>query len=379
MHRNCFIDNQKIRNLTEYNWNILGLKKNKIGFGLCPKCNLVLQTPSLSKKKVLNYYKNTSIYFENLIKPSTNLKNTTKRHLNLIRKNVKLKPKNVLEVGISTNYNFKQYLNYGVEKFQGLEPSKFIAKKFKKSKFKIFNSTIEDHKFKSNYDLIILSHVIEHLTDPLKCLSKCSKSQKNGDHLLIEVPLLEKPHLFPPCYFNIEHLNYFNFYNLNLMMNKLSYEVVAKKKVFKGAEYPVITILCRKKLNLKRKFFRNIKTDIVVKKYLKKENIFWSKIDKKLKFLDKKKSTYLFGAGLHSSMILEKTNILKKLNVKGIIDSSKLKHGKKFGQYYVFSPAILKSLKKTNIIISTFSGEKEIFSSIKKINKKNLNIVKLYS
>ena len=190
MDRNCFIDNQKIRNITTYNWNILGLKKNKIGFGLCPKCNLVLQTPSLSKKKILNYYKNTSIYFENLFKPSSNLKNTTKRHLDLIKRNLKFKPKNVLEIGVSTNYNFNQYLRYGVKKFKGLEPSKFIAKKFKNTKFKIFNSTIEDYKFRSNYDLIILSHVIEHLIDPLKSLRKCSASQKDGDHILIEVPLL---------------------------------------------------------------------------------------------------------------------------------------------------------------------------------------------
>ena len=280
MDRNCFIDNQKIRNITTYNWNILGLKKNKIGFGLCPKCNLVLQTPSLSKKKILNYYKNTSIYFENLFKPSSNLKNTTKRHLDLIKRNLKFKPKNVLEIGVSTNYNFNQYLRYGVKKFKGLEPSKFIAKKFKNTKFKIFNSTIEDYKFRSNYDLIILSHVIEHLIDPLKSLRKCSASQKDGDHILIEVPLLEKPHLFPPCYFNIEHLNYFNFYNLNQMMNNINYEIVAKEKVFKGAEYPVITILCKKNLNFKRKNFRNIKTDIVIKKYLKKKNFFGQKLIK---------------------------------------------------------------------------------------------------
>ena len=53
------------------------------------------------------------------------------------------------------------------------------------------NSTIEKFNFKKKYDLIIMSHVLEHLFDPLKALKKCSKSQNVGQHILVEVPLFE--------------------------------------------------------------------------------------------------------------------------------------------------------------------------------------------
>lgn len=379
MIRSCFIDKSKLKKLTEYKWDIIESKKEKIGFGWCPNCDLVLQSPCLSKTKIINYYKFTSIYFENFSKPSLNHIRTTNRHINLIKKNMEYKPRNILEVGVSSDYNFKKYLSFGVKKFHGLEPSKFIIQKFRKSEFKIFNNTIENFKFKLNYDLIIFSHVIEHLYNPLESLKKCALNQNVGQHILIEVPLLEKPKFFPPCYFNMEHLNYFNLNNLKLMMGKISYEVIAFKKIYKNAEYPIITILCKKKKDLNLFLKKNNNSKFIAKKYFSSEKEFWGKKNKIFKYLDKSIPTYLYGAGLHTSMLLYKTKIEQYLNIQGIIDSSPLKNKKKFGRYRILNPKILVDLGQTNIIISTYSGEKDIFKFLKKIKNKNLKIIKLYN
>ena len=62
------------------------------------------------------------------------------------------------------------------------------------------------------------------------------------------------------------------------------------------------------------------------------------KIDRKINKFDKKKPIYIFGAGFHGSQFLNYTNVEKKFNIIGFLDSSMSKHNQFIGNYKIFNP-----------------------------------------
>lgn len=77
---------------------------------------------------------------------------------------------------------------------------------------------IKDCKF----DLIILSHIIEHIREPLLYLRQIKKLLENGGYMFIEVPNQDD-------YFKIHlesHLTVFNAYTLKKMVNAVKMEVI---------------------------------------------------------------------------------------------------------------------------------------------------------
>ena len=93
-----------------------------------------------------------------------------------------------MEVGVFNTYNLKQFKKNGSRIVNGIEPSKKVSKIINSNEnIKIFCGNIENFNFKINYDLIIMSHVLEHFYDPLKVLKRCFKNQKQNQYLLLEV------------------------------------------------------------------------------------------------------------------------------------------------------------------------------------------------
>ena len=114
--------------------------------------------------------------FDNLYKPTQDKIKSVKRHINIVKDEIKKFPKSVLEVGVFNTYNLKQFKKNGSKIVNGLEPSKKVSKIINSTEnIKIFGGNIENFNFKINYDLIIMSHVLEHFYDPLKVLKNVSK------------------------------------------------------------------------------------------------------------------------------------------------------------------------------------------------------------
>ena len=267
MIRKCFLDKSKPKNFLHENLKMFFFGKKKLSFGICKKCGLIYQTKTVKPKEMKNYYNNLSLAYDNLYTPTKDKIKSVKRHINIIKDELKEFPKSVLEVGVFNTYNLKQFKKNRSKIINGIEPSKKVAETInKKENIKIFRGSIEKFNFKIKYDLIIMSHVLEHFYDPLLVLKKCFKSQKENQYVLLEVPLFDYINDYPNGAFHLEHLNYFNEKNFLLIIKKAGYKTVFISKIIESTAFPFMTVLAKKvtkqnkSVNLNQEWFPHLKS-----------------------------------------------------------------------------------------------------------------------
>ena len=82
---------------------------------------------------------------------------------------------------------------------------------------------------KKSQDLIILSHVLEHINEPIKFINEIAEYINDEKYLLIEVPGIfdiKKSYFNPLLYFQNAHtFNYYEYY-LNVFFNSLGFKVI---------------------------------------------------------------------------------------------------------------------------------------------------------
>ena len=407
MRRMCFLDNGRTENFFSENLRLFFFGKTKISYGICKKCGLIIQNNTVEPKLLKNYYDHLTVAFDNLYQPTQDKIKSVKRHINIVKDEIKKFPKSVLEVGVFNTYNLKQFKKNGSRIVNGIEPSKKVSKIINSNEnIKIFCGNIENFNFKINYDLIIMSHVLEHFYDPLKVLKRCFKNQKQNQYLLLEVPLFENINDYPNGAFHLEHLNYFNEKNFIMMIEKAGYKPVHISKTTESTAFPFLTVIAKKigkKTNhssFKKEWFPHLKSyknlkviDVKenkkkdfnyfnqlqnAKNYLKRNKLLWNAIDRKINKFDKKKPIYIFGAGFHGSQFLNYTNVEKKFNIIGFLDSSMSKHNQFIGNYKIFNPYDKNLNLKSNIIISSIYSEKSIHKSLGFLRKKGVRTYRLY-
>ena len=209
-----------------------------------------------------------------------------KRYLNYysyIKKYLEKKPCKILDIGSAFGTGIDVFRKKGFET-HCLEPEINRFKVLKKKKFVAFNSTIEKFKTHNKYDLIIMSHSLEHCEDLNLAISKARSLLRNGNSILyIEVPnALKSLDFFDNFY--LPHRNNFNIENLKYFFCKKNLSVIKSKNVFFSDEGHSISFVLKKKkiinkLNFKfknnffkkynnlynnRKPFTNVKFPVVI-------------------------------------------------------------------------------------------------------------------
>ena len=243
----CFLCKSKTKTIIYEKLKLYHFGEKKIGYGLCSKCGLVMQTISPTNKELINFYKQ-NFYSEDFKKPKKNKVESINRQIRMIKQEMKDFPKSILEVSLMSIYNLLQFKKEGSKILHGIEPSLVLNNKIKKKfNIKIFNNIIENFKSNINYDLILMSHVLEHLPNPKKALTQCYLNQKIGQKILVEVPLFDRTELYPPSGLNVEHLYYFDEFNFIKMLNSSGYEVLICEKIYKSTHLPFLSILAEKK------------------------------------------------------------------------------------------------------------------------------------
>lgn len=120
---------------------------------------------------------------------------------------------------------FKQRLScetYGTETAEKL--AQYATDKFS---VKVFNGFFENSTFPDNFfDLIIMSHVLEHLYSPVEALRLARRILKNDGKLYIEVPNIFKPHGRITSFFQIPHPYTFSPETATLLCEKAGLEIV---------------------------------------------------------------------------------------------------------------------------------------------------------
>ena len=280
--------------------------------------------------------------------------------------------KNILEIGgghnsISNMFNNLKQKNKSID-LMSFDPN---GKRLKNIKHKLFNDffnikNIKKYNVKSDKNLILHSHLIEHVYSPKKFLLLVnSLLDKNGYHIF-SVPNLNKMILngFSNAV-NFEHPFFLDETAIDILLKETGFKII-KKKYFKSSHSIFyLTKKSTKKIKKKYNFFsRNIKIFLNLKKKWQNDV---KVLNNKIK---NKKNIFIFGAHIFSQNLI--FNGLNLEKIKFIIDNDIDKRNRYlYGtSLQVKSPTILRNFKKPIVVLRAGAYNNEIKNSIlKNINK----------
>ena len=381
MQRMSFLGNET-EELVRYEWPISGLGVHPIGFGICRQSGLVLQTTTVTPEKMLEFYRETATYVNPAAegRPTPEKVRDLERLLGLVRFCLGGISGSVLQLGSSDGYTLSCFREAGAKQVVGVEPGE-QSREFARARYGVecLPGTAENFCSSQNFDLIILTHVLEHFYDPLFVLKRLVPFLTEEGTILIEVPLWERMDKQPMGVLNFEHLNYFCEETLAQVLSLAGFEITHSSKWYEVNKYPVITVVAKKtykRIEYPSKYETN---RALLKDYLDRELSFWKFVERKI--LDQASNLYpsfIYGAGIHTSQLLSNTRVFDELKVGGFIDSSETKWGKVLNGISISGPQALISLPAgANIIISSAASESDIADSILNV-RTDLNLVYIY-
>lgn len=267
--------------------------------------------------------------------------------------------KNVLEIGGATGTLFKHFLKTDEDfKWNVLEPSGVF--KIKDDRVIVIDDYFENFSPTIKYDVVVHSHVLEHVYEPMTFINKVRDVLVDGGYQYISIPNMRD--WLSKGYTNtlmFEHTYYIDEYVLEFILNNNGFIIedkiinehsimVKAKKVNKAIERD-----CN--FEYSKKIFENY-----YQKLLLDVNETVSKI--------KEQSVYLFGAHIFSQMFIKMG--LSENKIISILDNNPEKQGKRlYGtKLLVNSPQVLQDVDSPIVIVRAGAYTKEIVSGLININ-----------
>lgn len=173
----------------------------------------------------------------------------------------------VLEIGCSTGLMLSLLMSRGWE-VTGIEISRKAAKIAEKRGIKVIIQSFETSEINQKFDLIVLNHTLEHLTDPEEVISKAYSLLNDKGLLYIDVPNfgglsakvygMNWPLLLPE-----EHLWHFSEKSLSFLLEKLGFRIIFINKSSGIWDYanPMQGVL-QSLIHLKKRFFNELITAV---------------------------------------------------------------------------------------------------------------------
>ena len=367
-------------------WDLVGLGNVVIGFRICKLCGLVMQDPLVPREIVDRYYTTLSNYTNPGRKgmPTAEKITAVNNQYKLVMDYVNCKGR-ALQIGCSDGYTLHGFKEQGWCVL-GIDPSPSaaaVAKKLWDVDVKIgFFETCQLSPH-DKYDVIILTHVLEHVYDPVQMLKTCNRLLSQGGCLLIEIPALIRPDQWPPGYFTFEHVNYFSKTSIKNTLTKSGFDIIGEPSIDPlHTQYPVMRFLaCKKKSRdeLLTSDYSHAKQ--ICLRYLSREFKQWAQFDKKIaKKITPEKNVIIWGAGIHTSQLLAQTHIEAGCKIQYIVDSDSQKWGLQLGRYHIRSPdGIPYDDENVCIVISSYGAENEIYKSILRKHNLRAQVVRFYT
>ena len=220
------------------------LKNDRFGlplnFVICKTCGTIRIKNYPQKNEVNSFYTNSyrQLYF-GMASPSTlhiydEQRSRARRFLRILKsKDIDVTNKSVLEIGCGAGGLLSVFGENGANCI-GIEPHKEYSR-YCREEFKIpcFTGTYQEaytqKDMQKKFDIIIISHVLEHLLDVREDLKEIlSLYAKNDTILFLEVPSIERMGATSRFidYFHIAHPWSFNIRSLKSLISTLPLEIV---------------------------------------------------------------------------------------------------------------------------------------------------------
>jgi len=205
----------------------------------CNNCGLIYINPRPGQNIIFNYYPDEywNIEEDNHINMEMKLKKFVHRFINKIYYKINIPNLNqncnkVLDIGCGDGKGLFKLKEDGWETY-GVEISPLAAERaHEKYGLNIFTGIVEDAQYEDEFfDLIILNHVLEHLSDPKTTLIEINRILKNEGKLIISIPNVnsfEAKHFkkYWTAWELPRHLYHFTPFTIKSLLDKTGFEVL---------------------------------------------------------------------------------------------------------------------------------------------------------
>lgn len=362
-----------------HDYSVCGLGRVHYALRCCDGCGLTLQDPAISPDTMMRQYSMFSNYlaFGGGDPP---LSATAGRMLDFLAQ-AQVPPGRAYDIGASTGAMLWHFRKHGWT-VGGCDLSELAV-----GQAKALNDIDLDHgdcletlPRQAGVDLATLSHVLEHIYEPVAVLRSIWAALAETGHLMFEVPCLIAPERNPAGLFTMEHVNFFEETSITNLLAISGFEPVRAVVTLDHAPYPVITVLARKAHRQAAPRIRNAQAENLafLRAFKIVEQQKWDAADARIHAaLAPGEPVYVWGAGIHTSMLLERTGLERHARILGITDRDTQKHGQMLGDHVVVDPAVaLESGRK--IVISSYASEAAIADGLMRQGLAADRMVRLY-
>jgi SAM-dependent methyltransferase len=359
---------------------LAGLGKATLGFGYCGSCGHIYQVRRASDELLAHHYAAYSNYtcFDPEAARAAPAGNLTRRLLTLAEARA---PKGIAyEVGCATGYHLHHFRKAGWE-VGGCDPSAKAVAQAKEIYGIDIDCGMDIQALPARKDLsiVMFSHVLEHMTDPIAALKLAHAALKDDGVVLLEVPCATAPHLVAPGWFTLEHLHYFSQTSLTALLAAAGFAPIEFRIALKAELYPVIAAVAAKSgaaVAPTCDALAVAQSRAFLDKLVAHDDALWRNTAGRLQAVDG--PVYVWGAGVHTAQLFDRTPIYGQ--VKGIIDRDAQKWGSVLGDHAIISPDDFFARREdTPVVISSFAAEPQIAQSLAAAGVAQRNIVRLYT
>lgn len=226
-----------------------------------------------------------------------------------------------------------------------------------------------------SFDLVLLSHVLEHLRDPRLALARCRELVKTGGALFVEVPNVLRPRFASVVdFFTFDHLFHFSPYTLGRLAGDRGFRAVCVDEEF---PFPAFRWLGRAEERMAPAPDPGAAARAVeaarraVTNYAAERQAFVSLLRRRLeaplaRWRASGARVVVYGAGFHTEHLLRETD-LASANIVALVDGNPKKQGRMLHGYRVFAPEDLPALAPEVVVVSSFDFQDEIVSTVQRV------------
>jgi SAM-dependent methyltransferase len=254
----------------------------------------------------------------------------------------------VLDVGCGNATLLAQLRDRGFQEMVGIDPSPASVDAGRRRQLDTRIGTLAKvPPALGLFDLVVLSHVLEHLADPGEALGRCRAMLRPGGVLYVEVPDASRFSDFvqlPFIEFNTEHVNYFSGATLSRLATRIGFECIRlDQKTFSlqpRIDYPGVSGFFRL-TSPKEASTRDDDLPEAVRTYVRVCSELVSSMDSKLEIaLGGAQEVAVRGLGNLAWTLLAVTR-LARLDVAAYVDASPSKRRFTIGSRPVLGPRTL--------------------------------------
>lgn len=342
----------------------------------CRNCGFVYADTPLQQKTYDKYYGQMSKY-----EMAYDKTEVLKYRAQAERINAVMKDKNaaIIDVGAGNGGLLLEMKKLGYKNLTALDPSEKCVENIRLHGIRAQTGSVFRHRIKDTFDLVILSHVMEHLVDVDKAMRALTGMAGERGMIYIEVPDAAgyaENHFVPFYFFDTEHINHFD--EVSLMNLGLSHGLRtlhlgrSRIQINETTKYPVIHIAYRRgevAIDWEKCSRDRILAYI---RHSGKENSLKRVIDKLRK---ENKKILIWGAGNFTMRLLDNSS-LAQCDIIGFVDKDPKKQGGIILDKPVYGTDYVKRLSSNaTIVVCSAVFSEQILKELKKMKVKNKVVV----